>query len=105
MLDRLFVKRYPKDMIKNIRHKGLRNYWTKGRTGGLNINWLPKLRIILAALETAEDPKDMNVPGLYFHALKGDLAGFYSVRLTGNYRVIFRSEEDGFASVDIMDYH
>ena len=92
-------------MIKSIRHKALRNYWTKGETKGLNANWLPKLRIVLDALEAAQEPEEMNFPGAHFHPLKGDLAGFYSVRLTGNYRVIFQSEEDGFTLVDIVDYH
>jgi len=92
-------------MIKSIKHKALRNYLTKGQTKGLNADWLPKLRIILAALEAADEPEEMNFPGSRFHALKGDLDGFYSVRLTGNYRVIFQSEEDGFTHIDIMDYH
>jgi len=47
----------------------------------------------------------MNFPGSRFHALKGDLAGFYSVRVFGNYRVVFQSEEEGFTLVDITDYH
>lgn len=92
-------------MIKSIKHKGLRNFWTKGQTKGLNAKWLPKLRIILSALESADEPEDMNFPGSYFHPLKGDLAGYHSVRLTGNHRVIFQSEEDGFTLIDIVDYH
>ena len=92
-------------MIKSIKHKALRNYWAKGQTKGLSANWLPKLRIILAALDAADEPEEMNFPGSRFHALKGDLAGFYSVRVTGNYRVIFQSEEDGFTLIDIKDYH
>lgn len=92
-------------MIKSFKNKALRNYWTKGQTKGLNAKWLPKLRIILSALADAEAPEDMNFPGSYFHPLKGDLVGFYSVRLTGNYRVIFQSEEDGFTLIDIVDYH
>lgn len=47
----------------------------------------------------------MDFPGSHFHVLKGNLAGYYSVRLTGNFRVIFQSEEDGFTLVDIVDYH
>ena len=92
-------------MIKSIRHKGLRNYWTMGRKKGLNAAWLPRLRLILAALDAAEEPEDMNFPGSYFHMLRGDLAGFYSVRLTGNQRVIFAFEDDGFVNIDIVDYH
>ncbi len=59
----------------------------------------------MLALDAAERPEDMNVPGARYHALTGDLKGFYSVRLTGNYRVIFQHTEDGFELVDIVDYH
>lgn len=92
-------------MIKSIRHKALRAYWTGGKTKGLNADWLPRLRIILNALEAAHTPTDMDLPGLHLHALHGDLAGYFSVRLTGNYRVIFMAEDDGFTLVDILDYH
>lgn len=92
-------------MIKSIRHKALRSYWTNGGTKVLDSRWLPKLRIILAALDTAETAEEVDFPGSHFHVLKGNLAGYYSVRLTGNFRVIFQSEEDGFTLVDIVDYH
>lgn len=92
-------------MIKSIRHKALRNYWYRGSTKGLNANWLSKLRIMLDVLEAAGHPDEMNFPGSHFHSLKGDLDGFYSVRLTGNYRIIFQFEDDGFTLIDIVDYH
>lgn len=92
-------------MIKSIRHKALNNYWIFGNSKGLNTKWLPKLRIMLDALEAAHEPSDMNFPGAHFHILKGDLKGYYSVRLTGNYRIIFQFEDDGFTLIDIVDYH
>lgn len=90
-------------MIKSIRHKGLRNYWTKGQSKGLNTEWLNKLRRILDALEAAEAPEEMNLPGSYFHPLQG--VDRYSVRLTANYRVTFGWSKDGAVNVDIEDYH
>jgi proteic killer suppression protein len=47
----------------------------------------------------------MNVPGLKFHQLKGDLAGFYSVSVSGNWRVIFRFGDNQATDVDLIDYH
>lgn len=47
----------------------------------------------------------MNYPGSYFHALKGDRVGYYSVRLTANVRVVFSWSDIGAADVDIEDYH
>ena len=77
-------------MIGSIRHKALRNYWTKGQTKGLNAEWIRKLRRIMSALEAAGRPEEMNYPGSYFHPLKGDRVGRYAVRLTANVRVTSR---------------
>ena len=92
-------------MIKSIRHKGLRNYWTKGETRCLNAEWMSKLRRIMLALDAATTSDEMKYPGSYFHALSGDRQGDYSVRLTGNYRVTFSWEDEFATHVDIEDYH
>ena len=92
-------------VIGSIRHKALRQYWTRGQTRGLNAQWVGKLRRILSALEAAERPEDMNYPGSYFHSLTGDRAGRYSVRLTANVRVTFGWDDVSAADVDIEDYH
>ncbi len=39
------------------------------------------------------------------HALKGDRAGRYAVRLTANWRLTFGWAEDSAVDVDIEDYH
>ena len=45
-------------MVGSIRHKALRNYWTKGQTKGLNAEWLRKLARILSALEPPIGPSN-----------------------------------------------
>lgn len=47
----------------------------------------------------------MNLPGFRLHPLKGDLAGYWAVSVSGNWRVIFRFEEGHAAEVDLLDYH
>ncbi len=66
---------------------------------------IKRLRYILALLETAFTVEDMNLPGLKLHQLKGDLAGFFAVSVSGNWRVIFRFEEGEAADIDLIDYH
>ena len=46
-----------------------------------------------------------NFPGSDFHGLRGDLAGFYAVKVTGNYRIIFRFEDEIASDIDYLDYH
>jgi proteic killer suppression protein len=47
----------------------------------------------------------MNFPGSDLHALKGNLAGFWAVKINGNYRLIFRFEKEKAFDVDYIDYH
>lgn len=92
-------------MIAVIRHKGLRQFYEKGNAAKLNPQWVKRIRLILGALDAATQPDDMNIPGFHYHALAGNKVGFYAVRVTGNWRIIFRYE-DGFATdVDLIDYH
>ena len=92
-------------MIKTIRHKTLNNYWTKGQARGLDVNWIPRLRRILLALDNASRPEDLNVPGWRFHSLSGSRMGTYSVKLTGNWRLTFQWDGKDIVDVDIEDYH
>lgn len=39
------------------------------------------------------------------HALKGELAGFWSVSVSGNWRIIFRFIGADVELVDYLDYH
>ncbi len=92
-------------MIKSIRHKALRNYWTKGQTKGLNADWVPRISRILRALDVASEPKEMNLPGYRFHGLSGKNTGRYSVRITGNYRITFAWLDQDAIDIDLEDYH
>jgi toxin HigB-1 len=71
----------------------------------VNQSFVKRLRHILALLETAFAVEDMNLPGLKLHQLKGKLAGFYTVCVSGNWRLIFRFEDGEAADVDLIDYH
>jgi len=47
-----------------------------------------------------------DVPGFHLHPLTGNLAGFWSVTIHANWRIIFRFDEHGDATdVDDVDYH
>lgn len=91
-------------MIKSIRHKGLRRLYEKGEHRGVSREIVPKLRVILADLDAADTPQDLARPGYGLHPLKGDRKGFWSVKVTGNWRVIFRFDEEP-RDVDLVDYH
>lgn len=92
-------------MVGSIRHKGLAALFYEDKTKGVQQALVKRLRQILALLDTAFAPEDMNVPGLRFHQLKGELVGLYSVSVSGNWRVVFRFEDGQAIDVDLVDYH
>jgi proteic killer suppression protein len=47
----------------------------------------------------------MDLPGFRLHLLRGDLAGYWSVTVRANWRIIFRFEDSDAADVDLVDYH
>lgn len=92
-------------MIRSFRHKGLKRLFEEDDTRGVNADHAPKLRRILARLDTVKVVSDLDLPGYRLHALKGDLRGYYSVTVQANWRVIFRFEQGGASDVDYVDYH
>ncbi len=47
----------------------------------------------------------MDLPGFRLHPLKGDLRGFWSVAVSGNWRLVFRFEGGHASDVDLIDYN
>jgi proteic killer suppression protein len=92
-------------MIIGFRHKGLEAFYRTGSTRGIQSAHRNKLLRILAALDAASSPNELNHPGFKLHALKGTLAGHWSVWVNGNWRIIFRFVGGDVDLVDYLDYH
>ncbi len=92
-------------MIKNFKHKGLKKFYESGNKKGIIPEHSNRLRIILARLDVSQTPEDMNLPGLRLHPLKGKLKNFWAVDVSGNWRVIFRFENNNADDVNYKDYH
>jgi len=92
-------------MIKNFRHKGLKLFFTSGKETGIARVHATKLRHILLRLEMCTSPKQMDLPGLRFHTLKGERKDYYSLTVSGNWRIIFRFDGKNVTDVDYLDYH
>ena len=68
--------------------------------------------LILAARESldmlhaARRIEDLMIPpGDRLEALRGDLVGYHSIRVTRQWRLVFRWTPRGPAEVTLMDYH
>lgn len=64
-----------------------------------------KILYILTSLDQAENPDDMDLLGLGLHPLHGDLAGYWTVTVSANWRIGFRFTDKNVCDVDLIDYH
>lgn len=92
-------------MIRNFKHKGLKQLFEKGTKSGVNVQHVRRLKMILALLETAESIEDMDLPGLKLHELKGKRKNIWSLKVSGNWRVTFRLEKGDALDINYEDYH
>lgn len=92
-------------MILGFRHKGLERLFEKGDPRRVPPALTAKVERVLARLDEAAEPGDMSLPGFGLHPLRGDLAGYWAVRVSGNWRIIFRFEGRDVRDVELVDYH
>lgn len=88
-----------------FRHRRLRRFYQRGQTRGLDPGHVARIGRILDDLELAERPADIDKPGLRLHRLTGDMSDYWSVRVTGNWRIVFRFENGEAVDIDLIDYH
>jgi proteic killer suppression protein len=76
------------------------------RVRGLPLEIQERARRKLRMINQAHIIQDLSVPpGNRLEQLKGDLAGFWSVRINQQWRIIFRWEQGATYEVRIVDYH
>jgi proteic killer suppression protein len=92
-------------VIKKFRHKGSERFFVDGSKIGIKTEHAARLRIVLTSLDSAQNLKDLNAPGLRLHPLKGKREGFWAISVSGNWRIIFRFEGKDIIDVDYLDYH
>ena len=92
-------------MIKVFRHRGLDRYFTKGTAAGIQAKHENRVRLILARLHASTSARDMNLPGLKLHPLKGKKKGTWAVSVSGNWRITFAFDGTDVIEVDYEDYH
>lgn len=94
--------------LTGFRHKGLKQIHTGESAKGVTAAMAGKLRKLLFALETANSLDQVSrFPGWKLHRLKGSLKGCWSLTVTGNWRLVFRYDEElnTAGDIDLVDYH
>jgi proteic killer suppression protein len=83
----------------------LERRFLSGDARGVNAEHAVWLRIVLSALDAAESPTGLNLPGFRLHPLKGERKGQWAIRVSGNWRVVFEFEGSDIVNVDLVDHH
>ena len=92
-------------MIKSFKHKGLEKFYRSGTTKGIQASHARKLRMQLAALDTAQTIDDMDIPGYRLHQLTGDRKGIWSITVNANWRLTFEFTDGNVYVLNYEDYH
>ena len=91
--------------MMDIAHKGLRRLYERDDSRGLPASLVNRIDRILDDLACARSPHDMDRPTYRLHPLKGDRQGQWSVRVSGNWRIVFRFVDGEAVDADLVDYH
>lgn len=92
-------------MIKSFRHKGLQLFFETGKKTGIQAGHAGRLRMQLAALDSAMSIADMRIPGYRLHRLKGRSKKRWSIWVSGNWRLTFEFDRGDVSILDYEDYH
>ncbi|WP_075356299.1 type II toxin-antitoxin system RelE/ParE family toxin [Desulfovibrio sp. DV] len=92
-------------MILGFQHRGLRRLYEDDDRRGLNQEHVEKVWRILAVLDQATRPEDLDLPGYRLHSLKGERAGLWSITIRANWRIVFRFAGQNVTDVNYCDYH
>jgi toxin HigB-1 len=91
-------------MIKSFQHKGLRGFYETGSTRGIRADHAKRLARMLPFMDRAMSPGDLDLPGWRLHPLKGDRQTYWSLSVSGSWRLTFRFVGSDIELVDYLDY-
>ena len=92
-------------MIRRFRHRGLKRMYERDDRSRVSPDMADRIALALADLDDAGAPSDLDLPGYRLHPLKGALKGYWSISISGNWRLVFRFEDGDAYDVDLVDYH
>ena len=94
--------------IQSFANRTVQRFFADGLVSK-RVGWVGVAKVVarkLDMLDYAHELRDLrSPPGNRLEALRGDLAGFHSIRINEQWRVVFRWTDIGPADVDIRDYH
>jgi toxin HigB-1 len=89
---------------RSFRDKALKRYWETSEAVGLSVPNVERVGRMLRALDVAERPEDVGLPGYRFHRLHGSPRR-WSLHVTGNWRLTFGWDGADAIDIEVEDYH
>ena len=94
--------------IRSFRRSEIADFFFDGATNR-RAGWIGVAKIVarkVDMLHYAQKLDDLrSPPANRLEALKGDLKGFFSIRINDQWRIVFRWASSGPEEVDVVDYH
>jgi len=92
-------------MIRRFRHRGLQRLYHYDDPRGVSSELVDKTARVLARLDVVTRPEQLKLPGFGLHQLEGELAGYWSIAVRGDWRIIFDFDVGNTTDVDLVEYH
>ena len=92
-------------MIRRFRHRGLRRLFENDDRRGVSLEHVEKIARVLARLDIATQPEELNLPSFRLQRLEGDLTGYWSITVRSDWRIIFHFDAENATDVDLVEYH
>ncbi len=92
-------------MIESIKHKELQKFFENGNSSKIHQTHRKRLKLLLTLLQSAKNIEDLKFPGFNLHKLSSDYKGYWSINVSGNWKIVFRFEKGDIHDMDYLDYH
>jgi len=76
-----------------------------GDLRGISPGQAARIRRMLDLIDSATEVKQLDIPGMHLHQLKGQRKGAWAVSVSGNWRITFRFIGEDACDLNLEDYH
>ena len=90
--------------VRSFKHSGLKRLYERDDERRIPPQFRNRIKAILALLDQADTLADLAAPRYRLHPLRGR-RGYWSMRVSANWRIVFRYENDDALEIDLVDYH
>jgi len=91
-------------MVRSFKHRGLIELFEQGHSRRIRQDLQARCLRRLEALDQAVSLTELNLPGFYFHGLRG-VPKRYSIHVNGPWCITFEWVDDEALRVDLEQYH